>query len=154
MLFCQYPMGANAISEGQKTAIVERCDSIKDSLKNLQKLDARTRVFFGSRFEMVISKFVTALNVRLVENGLTDAGLIDSQNELTAKKAAFSENYVSYQQGLETLVGIDCRTEPERFYEQLGLVREMRKKVAGDVTELKSLTAKSVELVRGMREDF
>lgn len=154
MLFCQDLPLVTAVSEEQGAAIVEKCDTIKDSLRNVQKLDARTRVFLGSHFETVLSKFITPLNLRLVENNMSDIDLIENQNDFAAVKAAFNDDFVSYQQELETLIGIDCKADAERMYEKLEVVREKRKAVAADVARLKRLVAKNVQFVKKMKENF
>ena len=54
MLFCQYPTGVMALTKSQEEAIVERCSMIKDSLKKVQKEDARTRVYLGGYYEAIL----------------------------------------------------------------------------------------------------
>ena len=62
-VFCQgLPVGA--ISIEQENAIVDHCESIKDSLKTVQKNDSRTRVYLGGYYEMILSKFIMPLNVK------------------------------------------------------------------------------------------
>lgn len=140
-----------AISTAQKTAISEKCDTLRDSLKNIQKMDARTRVFFGSHYETVLSKFITPLNLRLVENNISNINLIENQNNLASAKAKFSANYISYQQELEALIGIDCRTEPEKFYNKLVTVRKKRSGVASDIKKMKELVLSNIELTGALR---
>ena len=150
-MFCQ-GVPVSAISEEQKVAIVENCDMIRDNLKNVQRIDARTRTFLGSHFETILSKFIMPLNMRLLENNLSDVDLIENQNELAAAKAVFGESFISYQQELENLVLMNCKTEPERFYEKLEIVREKRKVVNTNVAKMKELVAKNLSLVIKLKE--
>ena len=146
-----FVMPVSAIAEEQKTAIVENCEIIRDNLKNVQRIDARARVFFGSHYETVLAKFMTPLNVRLVENNMSDVDLIENQNSFAAAKTAFVSDFVSYQQELEALVAMNCRAEPESFYTRLQLVREKRKIVAGDLAKMRELTLKNIELTQKLK---
>ena len=140
-----------ALTKSQEEAIVERCNTIKDGLKKIQKEDARTRVYLGGYYEAILSKFIMPLNVRLVENSLAEVALTENQNNFATTKKAFNDDYISYQQGLEELVLMDCKTEPEKFYEKLVSVRGKRKTVNKDVLKLKELMEKHVKLVEGLK---
>ena len=154
LVFCFSVANVMAISEKQENAIVDNCEKIKDSLKNIQKADAKARVFLGSHYETVLSKYVTSLNVRLVENNLSKSNLIDNQNELAKTKEAFSTTFVDYQKELEELVAMDCRVEPEKFYEKLVSVRVKRKNVALGVSKMRELAIKNIKLVKDLKENL
>lgn len=142
------------ITKTQEHAIVDHCDSIRDNLKNVQKLDSRTRVYLGGYYETILSKFITPLNVRLVENNLSTAGFVENQNKIAEAKALFSNDFVSYQQGLEELVAMDCKTGPTDFYKQLEKVRQKRKTVEQDVLKLRTLISRHIELVENLKGDL
>lgn len=150
MLICPVlPVGA--MSEEQKTGVVDYCETIKDNLKKVQKQDARTRIYLGGYYETILTKFVMPLNLGLVENNLSAPDLIENQSKMAETRTNFVDNYVRYQQELEELVGMDCRERPEEFYAQLILVRKGRKKVEQDVIKMRSLVAEHVELVNKLR---
>ena len=140
-----------AISPNQSAAIVEHCDTIKDELKKVQKEDARVRVYLGGYYETILTKFITPLNVRLVENNLSSAGLVENQNNFAGTKTLFANDFIAYQQGLEELVGLDCRQEPEKFYDKLTTVRQKRKIMVQDVLKMRNLISEHVRLVEGLR---
>ena len=94
------------------------------------------------------------LNVRLIENSLSSAELVENQSGFAERKVGFSDNYISYQQGLEELVSMNCREEPERFYEKLTEVRVKRSAVSKDVAEMRKLITKNIELVRGLMKEL
>ncbi len=154
LVFSCLALPVNAISETQKNAIVDNCDNIKDSLKNVQKSDAKARVFLGSHYETVLSKFVTPLNVRLVENNFSKPDLIENQNELAKTKETFSTSFIDYQKDLEELVAMDCRAEPGKFYEKLVSVRTKRKNMVSNVSKMRELTAKNIKLVKKLKESL
>lgn len=139
------------ISDEQKNAIVDRCDSIKDVLKTVQHNDSRTRVYLGRYYETILNKFITPLNVRLVENNLSNNDLIDNQNNFANARTNFIIDYIEYQKVLENLVAIDCKVEPVRFYEKLEEARFKRSVVSEDVNKLAELANDQVNLVVALR---
>lgn len=162
MLICQAAVtlapvayaDASAISDTQRHVIQDHCDSIKEVLKNIQKDDSRARVYLGAYYEAIITKFVTPLNVRLVENNLSSAGLVENQNKLANARGVFTNNFVTYQQGLEELVLMDCKSEPQQFYDKLEKVRQQRKKVAQDTQQVRSLITDHIKLVKQLKESL
>lgn len=140
-----------AITENQEKVIVSKCSEIKEQLKTLQKNDARTRVHLGGRYETILTKFMTPLNVRLLENNLSNVELVENQNDFAGAKTLFNNDYINYQQDLEELVSMDCKKEPATFYEKLDKVRQKRKIVEQDVLKLRSLISAHVRLVTSLR---
>lgn len=154
MFFCQVLgvlPGVSAISEEQKASIVGRCETIKDDLKEVQRSDSRARVYLGRYYETILTKFITPLNVRLVENNLFDSDLINNQNVFAETRTSFVEDFIKYQKALEELVAMDCKNEPEKFYETLVGVRKKRKTVASDVSKISSLATKQINLVKVLK---
>lgn len=153
-LFCLVGMTSSVmgLSKTQEAAILDHCAIMKENLKTVQKNDARTRVYLGGKFEMILNKYVTPLNVRLVENNLSTASLIESQNILSEEKIKFANNYVNYQQKLEELVAVDCKVNPEEFYKLLEEARQRRKVVEQDVRKIRNALTEYVNLVGKVRE--
>ena len=135
--FC-FMESVSAISKTQETAIVDHCSAIREDLKTVQRADARARVYIGGRYETILTKFVMPLNVSLVEQNLSKADLIESQNIIADARAKFVNDYVDYQQGLEQLVAMDCKEQAPNFYDKLVRVRQKRKKVEQDMQKMKS----------------
>lgn len=142
------------LSESQKAAIIDHCVTIKENLKTLQKNDARARVYLGGKYELILSKYIMPLNVRLVENSLSATSLVERQNKIASEKNRFANDYVNYQQGLEELVGMDCAAEPEAFYNKLVTVRQKRQSVEQDVQKIRDSLTKYTDLVKKMREEL
>ena len=142
----------SAVSEEQKNAILDNCEVIKENLRQVQKNDARARVFLGGKYETILSKFITPFNMALVGNNMSNAKLVENQNEYAGAKALFSDDYVSYQQGLEELVSFDCKGQPEAFYEKLVSVREKRRIVYEDVLKMEKLATEHVDFVKKTME--
>lgn len=138
---------AVAITGVQEEVIAKKCDVIRDNLKKVQKEDAKVRVYLGGYYDVILMRFITPLNVRLVENNLSSAGLVENQNDFAGTKTLFANDFVKYQQELEELVGMDCEKEPEKFYDKLVIVRQKRKIMAQDVLKMRSLISEHIKLV-------
>ena len=142
------------ITTEQKNIIVDHCDAIKDNLKSLQRTDSRARVYLGRYYETILLNFITPLNLRLVENNMSNSKLLDNQANFVNRKSAFNNDYISYQQSLEELVNINCKNEPEKFYEKLLLTREKRQIVNKDASKLKNLTNEQKKLVEELKNEL
>lgn len=134
-----------AISDSQEKTIVDHCDSLRDSLKSVQRDDSRARVYLGRYYENILNKFITPLNVRLVENNLSNSELISNQNDFAKTRTNFMIDYVEYQRELEDLVATNCKEEPESFYEKLVSTRKKRELVAKDADKLRSLALNQID---------
>ncbi len=132
--------------------IAANCSKIQEDLREVQKSDAKARLYLGRHYETIITKYVKALNVKLVENNMPNTALLENQTNLTAEKMRFASNFVEYQKGLEELAGVDCRTEPEGFYVKLQAVREMRATVRADVESMDALILRHKQLVKELIE--
>lgn len=141
-----------AFSETQGALIKSRCDVIREDLKTLQKNDSRVRVYLGALYERVLTKYMVPLNVRLVENNINNVELIENQNSFAETRIAFVDDFVNYQKSLEELTLMDCKKEPEIFYQELTDVRKKREKMAKNVAKLSELIAKQKELVMKLKE--
>ena len=151
LVMCVGAQSVGAITDTQHDAIVKRCDNIRDELRKVQKEDSKTRVYLGGYYETIITKFITPLNVRLVENNLSSASLVENQNKMVAARTVFANDFITYQQGLEELVGADCKHEPEKFYDKLTVVQQKRKMMAQDVMKMRNLISEHMKLVTGLK---
>ena len=151
VLICQPIMSVAAISDEQKATIVKYCDDVKSELRLVQRDDAKSRVHLGTYYDKIMSNYVTPLNVKLVENNLSNAGFIDNQNDLAKTKNTFANDFTKYQQMLEELVAMDCKNEPEKFYDELIDVRQRRKTMEQDVLKMRRLISEHISLVENVR---
>ncbi len=140
----------SAIAKNQEEAISDHCESIRNSLKTIQKNDAKARVHLGGRYETILSRFLVPLNVRLVENNLPSADLVENQNDFADTKVVFTNDYIEYQQNLEELVAMDCKNQPAEFYEKLVKVRQKRKTMEQDVMKMRTLITKQINAVNNL----
>ena len=148
------PVSAAELSSVQKTSIIDNCSAIKDSLHAVQREDSRIRVYLGRYYESILTKFVTPLNVRLVENSISDTALIANQEQFVDRRTVFISDYIVYQQALEDLVSTDCKSEPQKFYDKLVITREKRETVNQDVAKMSEVTNRQVKLVTKLKDEL
>lgn len=141
-----------ALDEAQKTAVVQNCSNIKQSLTKLQHADSRTRTYLGSAYEAVSGRFITPLNLRLVKNNLPSTELLKIQSEFSSAQSAFRDRYVEYMRELEGLIATDCSAHPEEFYQKLESARTKRdnlRKTTKTIAELVDRQYAAVESLKG-----
>lgn len=141
-----------SLTEAQLAKIANRCESIRETLVDVQHNDSRARVYLGRYYETMLSGFITPLNVWLVGQNLSNVGLIENQNDFAAARGDFVNDYIAYQKDLEELVATNCATEPKGFYEKLVRVRKSRAQVANDVARLRKLMGRQTKLVGELKE--
>ena len=66
-------------------------------------------------------------------------------------KNLFANDYIKYQQYLEELVAIDCKSEPDKLYEKLESVRRRRQIMAQDALKLRTLISDHLKLVNNLK---
>ncbi|MBR2709857.1 hypothetical protein IKE72_02130 [Candidatus Saccharibacteria bacterium] len=142
------------LTDAQRAHIVENCGEIRTKLKELQKADSRVRVHLGDAYDHILGNYVTPLNVRLVENNLSGATLIENQNSLVDMRAIFTSDFISYQQKLEELTTMNCAATPENFYDTLTVVRARREIMQQDAMRLRGLVSEHIKLVGNLRGEL
>lgn len=145
---------ATALTDDQRQVIAGECGTIHQVLESLQKIDSKTRVKLGYYYETVLSKFMIPLNSRLVKNSISNSELINIQTEFKDAKQKFSDDFITYQKSLETLLGMNCNGDPDAFYEKIVSVRSERAAVRQDTVKLKNLIVKHREAVKKMMEQL
>jgi hypothetical protein len=118
----------------------------------LQHVDSKRRVDLGKYYESILSKFIVPLNLRLVENNISNSELVENQGDYRAYRQNFIDDYIAYQQSLEDLVATNCEESPATFAEKLTATRAKRKIVATDVVKMKGIIGKQVSLVKKLKE--
>lgn len=139
-------------TEEQIGAISQNCASIKLQLQKVQKNDAKNRVHLGAQYEMISTKLMLNLNLRLVRENLADSELSSQQTSFASERERFKNDYIGYSQELETLIGMNCRSEPEQFYRQLEITRTKRAAVEQSVWRLNEILTTHRQSVLGLKE--
>lgn len=144
----------HALSAKQEGAISTNCGSIQQTLKQLAKSDSSTRVFLGTAYENILSRFITPLNLRLVKNNQPSTKLTSIQSKFISERGTFNNNFTSYMQQLEELTATDCKKQPDVFYEKLEKTRAKRAELQKSVLELNSLLHDQIDAVDQLKESL
>lgn len=128
------------------------CNSAKIQLKRLQKVDSRVRVDLGGHYETLLTNFMTNLNLRLVKNSIYNNNLMNSQSEFTSARDRLKDDFIVYSQALDETISIDCKTNPEKFYNSLEKTRESRKKLNDDYYKNNEILEQHKVYVRELME--
>ena len=140
------------LSDKQSANISNSCSTIHQNLKNLQRSDARARTYFGSIYETISSKYLKPLNLRIVNNDMSNATLLKLQLDFAEARIKFSEDYIKYSKALEELISINCRIEPKTFYQKLVDTRNRRAAVAKDIRSISGLLTSIVKNTEKLKE--
>ena len=143
-----------AVSDEILSDVSQNCSSIKLQLQRTQKEDARLRVYLGSQYETISSNMMQNLNLRLVRNNLANADLSIQQTSFFSERERFKADFIGYSQEMDKLINIDCRTKPDKFYEQLQLARTKRKDVYDSTYRLRELVQKHYKAVNAYKDEL
>jgi len=145
---------ATQISDDQAGIISMTCGSIQLQLKNLQKADSKIRVYLGSKFEFVLTHLMTNLNLRLVKNNLASSPLASSQTTFNSERERFKADFTDYSKSLDALIATDCKSYPQRFYDQLEITRRKREDVRASYLRLKDVLLDHRTTVIGVKDNL
>ena len=140
------------LSEAQKGAISQNCESLKLTLRNLQRVDSRTRSYLGAAYDKMLADYISPLSMRMVANDQLSTSLTGIHSGILNSKEVFAAQFTSYSQSFEELLIIDCKKQPVEFYKQLVATRKKRTMLESTVTGLRSALGNhytAVEKLRG-----
>lgn len=146
-----YAEDNSGLSKEQSGAISQSCDSIKQSLKKLQKVDTKTRSYLGSLYEVFLTDFISPLNLRLVRNGLPSTTLTELHSSIIAGRQDFAKKFTLYAQDFETLLNTDCQSNPAGFYKQLQTTRKSRAALEQSTEAMRMLLEKHQTAVQSLK---
>ena len=136
------PVSAKNLSDEQKGLVSTNCSSIQFQLKNIQRDDSRNRVHLGAQYESIATNLMMNLNLRLVKNGLADGTIAAQQTTFISEQKRFKDDFIGYSQELDALIAINCREEPQKFYDKLEVVRMKRADVQSSMNRLDEILDK------------
>lgn len=145
------PLPVSALSPEQSSDLVQNCATIKQSLRTLQRADARSRSYLGSAYETILSNFITPLNLRLININQPNANLTTIHSNIIETRKNFISEYTTYSQALEDLIASDCYNHPEDFYTKLQDTRRKRANLSSTTTTLRNLFSEYLTGVRKLK---
>ncbi|MBR1795726.1 hypothetical protein IJ765_00495 [Candidatus Saccharibacteria bacterium] len=142
------------LSDEQRGAISTNCDSLKSTLKNLQRVDSRTRSFLGAAYDKFLSSYISPLSLRMVANNRLSTSLTGIHSGILNSREVFVAQFTSYSQSFEELLQVDCKTQPEEFYRKLVATRKKRTMLESTVTSLRSALGNHYTAVEKFRSEM
>ena len=146
------PVSAKTLSEEQMGLISSNCPSIKLQLERIQKDDARNRVHLGAQYESIATNLMMNLNLRLVKNGMASAELAEQQTTFMSERDRFKDDYIGYSQELESLINIDCKSEPQKFYNKLVKTRNKREDIDKSMKRMNDIIKNHRQSIEKLKE--
>lgn len=146
------PVSAKTLSEEQMGLISSNCPSIKLQLERIQKDDARNRVHLGAQYESIATNLMMNLNLRLVKNGMASAELAEQQTTFMSERDRFKDDYIGYSQELESLINIDCKSEPQKFYNKLVKARNKREDIDKSMKRMNDIIKNHRQSIEKLKE--
>ncbi len=142
------------LSNEQRGAISTNCDSLKSTLKNLQRVDSRTRSFLGAAYDKFLSNYISPLSLRMVANNQLSTSLTGIHSGILNSREVFVAQFTSYSQSFEELLTVDCKTQPDEFYRKLVATRKKRTMLESTVTSLRSALGNHYTAVEKFRSEM
>ena len=149
VVFLSHPVAA--LSDAQSDAIVQNCATIKQSLRTLQRTDARSRSYLGTAYETILADFIAPLNLMLTSSNQPNINLTTIHSNIIDTRKAFISAYIAYSQALEGLIASDCFNHPEDFYNRLQDTKRKRANVSATTTTLRNLFSEYLTGVRKLK---
>lgn len=147
------PEMALAISDEQASVISQSCSTIKQSLKNIQKTDSRTRSYLGSIYQTLLTNYITPLNLSLVKNNQPSTTITSLYSDFLTARKDFGDKFTTYSQNYEELLNIDCKNNPEGFYNKLAEVRKERVTLDNSVKKIRTLLSNFYTATSRLKEE-
>ena len=94
------------------------------------------------------------LNLRLVKNGMANALLAEQQTTFMSERDRFKNDFIGYSQEFETLLNMNCKDEPQKFYKQLEIVREKRTDINSSMKRMKDIVSLHYQTIVELEEEL
>lgn len=146
------PVSAKTLSDEQKGLISSNCSSIIFQLKKVQKEDSKNRVHLGAQYESISTNLMMNLNLRLVKNNMASAAIAEQQTTFMSERDRFKNDFIGYAQSLDELISIDCKNDPQKFYDKLKNVRNKRAEISYSMGRLQDIINEHQEAIHEMIE--
>ncbi len=152
VVFSSTTINAIKLDENRIGAISQNCSIIQERLRRIESAGVKSRVYLGTQYESVYSGLMSNLSLRLMRNGVANQDIADQQAAFGREREIFRNDFISYSQELQTLISMDCRNEPEKFYQQLELTRTKRANIAASIDRLNNIITKHRHSIMDIRD--
>ncbi|HEU5187560.1 MAG TPA: hypothetical protein VFT87_03585 [Candidatus Saccharimonadales bacterium] len=117
-----------AVFASPESVVSERCGSVKIALDQQRRRDLVTRINRGRAYQTIIDQ-LQALTDRVRNNQMAVQPFEQQVAVLKQDFELFRTSYTAYDDGLRTLLNIDCKDKPGEFLAQLIQVRQLRTQI-------------------------
>lgn len=112
------------------------CLTAVSSLDQLHRTDALLRVNRGQLYESISTRLMSRLNSRVALNRLDASKLTVASSNYEKALKSFREHYINYERQLNSTININCREQPQRFYDMVVETGKRRQRVNVDVRQI------------------
>jgi len=138
------------MTEAHIARIRSNCIDAQATLNRLHTSDALQRVNQGQLYESISTKLMAPFNSRVALARLDGVTLVSLATTYDQQLAAFRTNYQQYEEGISSLLNMNCTNQPVAFYDAVADVRTKRQIVHDNVVSLQ----KTVQDYQNAFEDF
>lgn len=120
------------------TEVISRgCVQAQNNLRQLYEADKVTRINRGYTYTN-LSSLMSAMSARAALNMYTVPQLSSSNRTFTQLHDSFNETYRVYAIDIDNVIRMDCRSEPDHFYDLLQSIRAQRALLATTIDDINS----------------
>jgi hypothetical protein len=148
------PVSAKTLGEEQAGLISTNCASIKLQLQTVEKYGSKSRQHLGAQYESILTNLIMNLNLRLVKNNRASAEITEQQSKLSSERENFKSRFTDYSRDLESLKNMDCKSDPQAFYDKLRTVRDKRNEISNSMQRIREIVGEHRESVSKLREEL
>lgn len=154
VVFSTSTASALELDQNRIGAISQNCSIIRERLRRIESAGAKSRVYLGTQYESVYSGLMSNFSLRLMRNGIANQDIADQQASFASERERFRNDFIGYSQELQTLIDMDCRNEPEKFYKQLEKTRAKREDIAKSIDRMNEIIAKHRRSIVDIRDEL
>lgn len=138
LFFHPTPVAAEALvlTSAQIDLMSRYCEEARGHMERLHYSDALLRVNLGQRYENISTRLMAPLNSRIALAGDDGVELSKTTVEFNKKLDEFRDNYLAYDNEVDSVMNRDCRQQPVEFYQSIQMARQKRQVVHDDVNSL------------------
>jgi hypothetical protein len=126
---------SNNLFGQQLQQVRQNCTGTQLILRQLQKRDAVSRINRGRAYDQLLRQ-LSALESRLTYNNISLPQLVQTHVDLQGHVELFRTAYIAYDERLGEAIKIDCKQQPNEFYQSIIEARSARDQVGTQVTRL------------------
>ena len=154
VVFSSTTATAIELDENRIGAISQNCSIIKERLRRIESVGAKSRVYLGTQYESIYSGLMSNLSLRLMRNGIANQDIADQQATFQSERERFRKDFIGYSQELQSLINIDCKNEPIKFYRKLETTRKKRADIMKSIERMDEIIAKHRQSILDIRDSL